>query len=148
MTSEYPLTQEQIQFYHDNGYIQLLNVLTPQELEQARAAVQDALGLQLDENHDMTRNNPEYRKVFVQKVNLWEVHPGVRQYVLNHKVAEIARQLAGATKVRLWHDHALVKMPGDSKPSPWHQDLPYWPMQEHGSLSCWMALDDVFEANG
>src|SRR5438270_5401013 len=39
-------------------------------------------------------------------------------------------------------------MPGDSKPSAWHQDLPYWPMQEAGALSCWMALDDVAEANG
>ena len=39
-------------------------------------------------------------------------------------------------------------MPGDSKASPWHQDLPYWPMNEARALSCWMALDDVDECNG
>jgi ectoine hydroxylase-related dioxygenase (phytanoyl-CoA dioxygenase family) len=38
-------------------------------------------------------------------------------------------------------------MPGDSKPSAWHQDLPYWPMQESAPLSC-MGLDNVNEANG
>jgi len=39
-------------------------------------------------------------------------------------------------------------MPEDSRETPWHQDLPYWPMHEAGPLSCWMALDDVDEHNG
>ncbi|MCL5270486.1 MAG: phytanoyl-CoA dioxygenase family protein, partial [bacterium] len=52
------------------------------------------------------------------------------------------------SSIRLFHDHALLKMPGDSKPTPWHQDLPYWPMNEPGALSIWIALDDVDERNG
>jgi len=56
--------------------------------------------------------------------------------------------LARAKAVRLWHDHALIKPHVDSRPSPWHQDLPYWPHAEARSLSCWLALDDVDETNG
>ena len=145
--TEYPISEEQVQFYQQNGYIQLLNVLTAQELAQARAAVEHAMSVQLDQSHDVT-GDAEYRKVFVQKVNLWQVLPDVKAYVFSHKLAEIARRLARAKQVRLWHDQVLVKMPGDSKASAWHQDIPYWPMHEDGSLSCWMALDDVFEANG
>jgi ectoine hydroxylase-related dioxygenase (phytanoyl-CoA dioxygenase family) len=39
-------------------------------------------------------------------------------------------------------------MPNDSKPTPWHQDYPYWPMNESGAFSIWIALDDVDENNG
>ncbi len=145
---EYPLTDEQINFYQENGYIQLHDVLTPEELEQARAALEAVDRRQLDARTHVSAANPEYEAIFVQKVNLWRVDAAMREVVLNPKVASIARRLAGAKRLRLWHDHALVKMPGKSKPSAWHQDLPYWPMKEPGALSCWMALDDVSEANG
>ncbi|GCE19196.1 phytanoyl-CoA dioxygenase family protein [Dictyobacter kobayashii] len=147
MTATYPISAEQIRFYQENGYIQLLNVLTAEELAQARQALDEVLEQQLDQQHE-PGGDAEYRKIFVQKVNLWQVNEGMRQYVFNAKLAEIARQLAQAHTVRLWHDHALIKMPGDSKASSWHQDIPYWPMQEDGSLSCWMALDDVYVENG
>jgi phytanoyl-CoA hydroxylase len=148
MATDYPISEEQVRLYQENGYIQLFNVLTPEEVERIRAALADVLTVQLDTHHDVSWGRPDYEKIFVQKVNLWQVHPGIRDHVLSHKIAQIARQLARAQRVRLWHDHALMKMPGDSKASAWHQDLPYWPMREEGALSCWMALDDVSEANG
>ena len=144
----YPLTEDQVAFYRENGFVQLFDVPTPEELEQARAALEDANRLSLDPTHHTSKLNPEYEKVFVQKVNLWLVHDGMRAYTLSPKLADIARRLSGFSAVRLWHDHALIKMPGDSKETAWHQDLPYWPMNEPGALSCWMALDDVDVANG
>lgn len=146
MTDGYPITEEQVAFYQTNGYIQLFDVLSPSELAEVRAALDDANRIALDARHHTSSG--EYEKVFVQKVNLWTVHEGMRRYVLNPRIAEIARRLAATPRVRLWHDHALTKMPGDSRESPWHQDLPYWPMNEAGALSCWMALDDVDERNG
>ncbi len=148
MVTEYPISEEQIAFYQENGYIQLHDVLTPQEVEQTRAAVADAMSRPLDAGHDLSGRDAEYDKVFVQKINLWQVDDGIRQHTFNPRIAEIARRLTRAPRVRLWHDQVLVKNPGDSKASPWHQDWPYWPMREIGPLSCWMALDDVDEANG
>jgi ectoine hydroxylase-related dioxygenase (phytanoyl-CoA dioxygenase family) len=145
---EYPLSDEQIDFYRRNGYIQLFSVLTPAELAGARAALEDANRMQLDARHHTSAGRPEYERIFVQKVNLWTVHEGMRKYVHSRKLAEIARRLARTNRIRLWHDHALIKLPGDSRESSWHQDLPYWPMNETGALSCWMALDDVDERNG
>lgn len=144
----YPLSDQQVSFYRENGFIQLFDVLAPDELAAAREALADADRLQLDARHHTSKLNSEYEKVFVQKVNLWLVHDGMRAYVHSPKIANIARRLAGFRQTRLWHDHALTKMPGDSKESPWHQDLPYWPMVEAGALSCWMALDDVDVDNG
>jgi hypothetical protein len=89
------------------------------------------------------RTDEGYSKVFLQMVNLWERYPVLEDYIHNVRVAEIARRLTGSTSVRLWHDQALIKYPKDSRATAWHQDTVYWPMNEAGGLSCWMALDEV-----
>ncbi len=143
-----PVTEQQVAFFRENGFVQIDNVLSPEELEALRRAADEVLAQRYDPRIETSAENPEYEKVFVQKVNLWRVHEGIRQYTFHPRIAEIARRLIGARRVRLWHDQLLTKMPGDSKPSPWHQDRPYWPMIGYDQLSCWMALDDVDEHNG
>jgi len=142
---DYPITDVQVRFFEDQGYIQLHDVLSAEELESARGHLEDALtgpaGI------DRTGRS-EYDRIFLQKVNLWADHDGIRGLVHHPRLAEIARRLARVGRIRLWHDHALIKPHVDSKASPWHQDLPYWPMNEPGALSCWLALDDVDETNG
>ncbi|MCC6443062.1 MAG: phytanoyl-CoA dioxygenase family protein [Armatimonadetes bacterium] len=145
---EYPITEEQVRFYERNGFLQIHNVLAPDELGAIRDSLEEAARQRFDPTFDREGISADYDRVFVQKVNLWRVHEGVRRYVFSPKLARIARALTRSPRVRLWHDHALIKMPGDSKPSAWHQDLPYWPMNESTALSCWMALDDVDENNG
>jgi ectoine hydroxylase-related dioxygenase (phytanoyl-CoA dioxygenase family) len=145
---DYPLSDEQIRSYRENGFIQLPDVLTPGEVEQARGHLAEAMGIPLAGGIDRTGTRSDYDRIFLQKVNLWRDHEGIRELVFHPRLAGIARRLAGAEHVRLWHDHALIKPNGDSKASPWHQDLPYWPMAEEGALSCWLALDDVDKVNG
>jgi ectoine hydroxylase-related dioxygenase (phytanoyl-CoA dioxygenase family) len=148
--SEYPLTSEQVGFYRENGFLQILDILTPAEVEEARKHLAEAMARPLSGGLDRTGNS-EYDRVFLQKVNLWRDDAGIRDLVFHPRLAEVARQLAGVPAIRLWHDHALIKPHLDSKPSPWHQDLPYWPMegpQAPSCLSCWLALDDVDETNG
>lgn len=142
---EYHLSDDQIAFYRENGYIQLHDVLTPEELRDAQQVMDALIEANTSRHAD---DGSDYSKVFLQMVNLWRVDEGVRRLALNTRLAGIARRLGGFERVRLWHDHALVKMPGDSRVTPWHQDLVYWPMNEDGALSCWMALDDVDERNG
>ena len=146
---EYPITEAQVQLYEENGFIQLHDVLPMKEVEQLRTAleiaVEDRRKFNLNEG---PRQDPEYAKVFLQMVNLWERYPSIRKYVLNRRIGEIARRLTRSSSVRLWHDHALIKYPRDSKATAWHQDQVYWPMNETGALSCWMALDDVTVQNG
>jgi ectoine hydroxylase-related dioxygenase (phytanoyl-CoA dioxygenase family) len=50
--------------------------------------------------------------------------------------------------IRLFTDQVLIKMPADAKPTPWHQDVTYWPMNEPGAFSIWIAIDDADESNG
>ena len=52
-------------------------------------------------------------------------------------------------ELRLWHDQILIKQPGVSKATEFHQDQPYWP-HAHSPypISCWIALGDVPSERG
>jgi len=145
----FALSEEQIRFYEENGFIQLDNVLTVEEVAALRTALDVAVEdrKRLQENWG-PRGDEGYSKVFLQMVNVWERYAAFEQYAHSRRIAGIARQLTRASHVRLWHDQALIKYPRDSKATAWHQDKVYWPMKENGALSCWMALDDVAVANG
>ena len=49
----------------------------------------------------------------------------------------------GATTVRLFHDHVLVKEPGTRQRTPWHQDLPYYNVAGDQNVSLWLPVDPV-----
>ena len=52
-----------------------------------------------------------------------------------------------SNKVQMFHDHVLVKEPGTSKPTPWHQDAPYYFTGGRQNVSFWIPLDPVKEAS-
>ena len=60
--------------------------------------------------------------------------------------ASAAAALTGSSCVQLFHDHVLVKEPGTSKPTPWHQDAPYYLVDGTRNVSFWVPLDPVGEA--
>jgi ectoine hydroxylase-related dioxygenase (phytanoyl-CoA dioxygenase family) len=146
--SDYLLTDEQIAFYRENGFIRLDNILSPDELDELRQYMNELMSSSGDRAVDNSASRGAYYRVLNQRVNGWRDHGGYSRYAFHPRFAEVARQLTGAQGIAFFHDHALLKMPGDSQPTPWHQDFPYWPMNEPGALSIWVALDDVDENNG
>jgi len=67
--------------------------------------------------------------------------------VRNSPAAEVAAGLMGSHMVQMFHDHVLVKEPGTSKPTPWHQDEPYYFVQGQQTVSFWSPMDPVKEAS-
>lgn len=51
----------------------------------------------------------------------------------------------GSPTARFFHDHVLVKQPGNSTVTPWHQDQPYYCVAGR-SVSFWTPLDPVSKA--
>jgi len=143
---EYPVSQEKIDFFQENGYVQFDDVLTDEEVEALRADLAKATAEKKGFVRDLAGNGEVDKKEkdkILQMLNLWQNYDNIRTYVMSRRIAQIARQISKSTSIHLFHDQALVKEPGPSAPSPWHQDQPYWPSKEAGMLSCWMALDDV-----
>lgn len=69
--------------------------------------------------------------------------PDVRAFVLESPAARIAQELMQSRTVRFYFDQIFVKEPGTAEKTPWHHDLPYWPVEGSQVVSLWLALDPV-----
>lgn len=65
------------------------------------------------------------------------------QVVYQSSAAEVAADLMSSNRVQMFHDHVLVKEPGTSKPTPWHQDAPYYFVGGQQNVSFWSPMDAV-----
>jgi ectoine hydroxylase-related dioxygenase (phytanoyl-CoA dioxygenase family) len=58
----------------------------------------------------------------------------------------IAARLMRANEVRFFYDQLFIKAPGTVAPTPWHNDLPFWPFRGNDLVSIWIALTPVSKA--
>lgn len=77
----------------------------------------------------------------------WSRIPEFEQVIRTSAATEVAADLMVSQSVQLFHDHVLVKEPGTSKPTPWHQDGPYYFVDGRQTVSFWSPLDPVTEAS-
>ncbi len=63
---------------------------------------------------------------FFQDYVVWDQFYGYRALVRQSPMPEIAAGLMQSKTARIFHDHILVKEPGSSVVTPWHQDQPYY----------------------
>ncbi len=76
----------------------------------------------------------------------WRRIPEFEKVIRHSPAAEVAADLMRSSTVQLFHEHVLVKEPGTSKPTPWHQDAPYYFVAGRQTVSFWSPLDPVREA--
>jgi len=67
--------------------------------------------------------------------------------IRNSDAGEVAADLMQSRRVQVFHDHVLVKEPGTSKPTPWHQDGPYYFVDGKQNVSFWSPMDAVTGAS-
>ncbi len=77
----------------------------------------------------------------------WERIPEFTEVVLQSQAAAVAAELMRSDTVQMFHDHVLVKEPGTSAPTPWHQDGPYYFVEGRQTVSFWCPVDAVTEAS-
>ncbi|WP_323036859.1 phytanoyl-CoA dioxygenase family protein [Pararhodobacter sp.] len=77
----------------------------------------------------------------------WRRIPEFVDVIENSPVAAVAAALMRSKTVQMFHDHVLVKEPGTSKPTPWHQDSPYYFVEGTQTVSFWSPMDSVTDAS-
>jgi phytanoyl-CoA hydroxylase len=136
-SQKHAATSEMAEAYQRDGFVKVPGLLTPGEATEfapITLAASDRMK-KLDYAKD--------RNIFDQSVNAWREDPDMRRLTLHPRIAAAAEALAGR-KLRLWHDQILIKRPGKSAPTDFHQDQPYWPhVLPSAAISCWIALVDV-----
>ncbi len=76
----------------------------------------------------------------------WQRIPEFEVVAKSSKIAKAAAALMQSETVQLFHDHVLVKEPGTSMATPWHQDGPYYFVEGRQTVSFWVPLDPVTDA--
>ena len=76
----------------------------------------------------------------------WERIPEFVSVIRDSPVAGVAAALMRSQSVQMFHDHVLVKEPGTSRPTPWHQDGPYYFVEGRQTISFWSPMDPVTDA--
>jgi len=74
---------------------------------------------------------------------MWKRRDELRDAIYYGPFAHWAQQLMGAREVRFFYDQMFVKEPGTDAPTPWHQDLSFWPIRGEQISSFWIPLDPV-----
>ena len=73
--------------------------------------------------------------------------PVVADFVFGERMSAVARATAGDDAV-LFYDQFVVKGPERGQSFAWHQDSGYVAFPHRPYVTCWVALDDMSEANG
>ena len=77
----------------------------------------------------------------------WTRIPEFEDVIRNSEAGSVGADLMRSDHVQVFHDHVLVKEPGTSKPTPWHQDSPYYFVAGEQTVSLWCPVDPVKEAS-
>ncbi len=142
------LTAEQKQFYADNGYVVVRGLLSPEEAAQYR-----------QEAHDLIRRLSEIRNIdstwgsaateaMGKKTSLLHCHDvqfqsaAFLRLLANEKLAEAASDIIGPN-VQLHHTKMFVKPPEKGSPFPMHQDVPFFPHENHSMIAAIVHFDDA-----
>lgn len=146
------LTDEQVAFYHEHGYVAGVRILDDAQLQ----ALRDELAALIDpahpghelfyEFHSNESTNPD--TVLFHALGAWRIGKAFHDLLFTPAFTVPASQLLGGA-VRFWHDQLFCKPPRHGGVVAWHQDYSYWTRtQPMAHLTCWIALDDARSDNG
>lgn len=147
------LSKQQIEQYHELGYIVVEDVFKPElfsELRQVVAEITD--GARHVDNHDEvydlepghTRANPRVRRIKTPH----KVHEVFRRAMRAPELVAINEQLLGPSGVRLYGSKINLKLPRVGSPVEWHQDWAFYPHTNDDVNAAGVMLDAATEENG
>jgi ectoine hydroxylase-related dioxygenase (phytanoyl-CoA dioxygenase family) len=139
------ISDEQIRQFTKNGHILIPGILNEAEVAIYRDIIVEAADKYNSETRKLA-DRDTYGKAFLQIMNLWRNDERVKRFTLSKRFAKIAASLLGVENVRIYHDQALFKEPGGG-PTPWHQDQNYWPLDTDKTITMWMPLVDIPNAD-
>ena len=127
--------------FRRDGALVLRGVLSGEQVESLAAGVERNLA----EPSELAirTESADGPGAFFEDFCNWQRIAEFERTIRSSALAPIAGALTTSTTVRLFHDHVLVKEPGTTAKTPWHQDQPYYCIDGMQNVSFWIPLDHV-----
>lgn len=132
------VTDEERHTYETDGVVKITQAVSPSWIETLLDVVEQEVAAP---GPWITDTNPgaETDRLFTTRYQ-WRQDPTRRSFIFESGVAGLVGGLMSSSSARLYFDHLLIKEPDTEAPTPWHQDIPYWPFLGQKIASCWVAL--------
>jgi ectoine hydroxylase-related dioxygenase (phytanoyl-CoA dioxygenase family) len=135
------VTSRDVAAFQSDGAVRLGKVFAQKWIDVAAAGIERNLDAPSEYAESLgTEGVPG--KFFSDYCN-WRMIPEYRDVVYHSPAAEIAARLMGSNEAIFYHEHVLIKEPGNQQRTPWHQDQPYYPVDGRHMCSIWLPLDPV-----
>ena len=131
--------------YRQDGVVCLRNVIDPHWLVSLRAGVEKSLRAPGPNTRHYNRDRAV--GLYVTDSGIWRNIPEYYEFVRHSPAAAIAAQLMGATQVNIFCEDMFFKDAHTPEVTPWHHDMPYFPLEGDQVCSVWLALDEVPREN-
>lgn len=148
----YRLSEDQVDFFNENGYLEGIRMLTEQQVDQLRIELNELMDPTHPGHHLFyeyhSNESQDPNKVLFHALGAWRIAPGFHDLLWNPAFTVAASQLLGGG-VRFWHDQLFCKPAQHGGVVAWHQDYSYWTRTTPlAHLTCWIGLDDSTRDNG
>lgn len=135
------LDASSIETYEREGVVCLRNQVSEYWVEQLRNGIEASLSRP---SENARHYNQERRQGFYfAESNVWRHIPEYEAFIRNSPSARIAADLMRASRVNIFCDDMFVKDAHTPEITPWHHDMPYFPLEGDQVCSIWLALDHV-----
>ena len=139
-------TKEAIKDYHKDGASVVRGVLSLEWISLMRKAVQRILDQPGNASVEYTPAGEQGR--FYGDFFLWRQDADFEKFMRFSPLPELVATVMESSKIHFFYDPLLVKEPKTKEITPWHQDLPYWPLRGPNILSIWVPFDPINCQNG
>ena len=129
------LSPEQIERYHQDGYISPIRVMSENEAARVRERLQEF----------ESRTGGPLRGDLRHKAHL--LFPWLADLVRNANILDAVEDLYGGDLL-CWTTNFFIKEARNPAFVSWHQDSTYWGLSEPDVVTAWVALTPSNEANG
>ena len=134
------VTEQQIEAYRRDGAVLLPALVSGEWLRTIRRGIE--ANLDNPGHNSAVRVSDGKGRMFFEDAGIWRRNPEYARFLFQSLMPHVAASLTGRESLRVFFDNIFIKDPGIDAPTPWHQDLPYTPMDGE-MCSLWVALDDI-----
>jgi ectoine hydroxylase-related dioxygenase (phytanoyl-CoA dioxygenase family) len=136
-----PVSEAEISAYETDGGVCLRGVIDPDWLARLAEGAEQALK---DHGpHHYIQSAAGDAGFFYTEYFLWRRLAPFRDFAMNSPGGEIAARLTRSAEVHFFMDGLFVKEPKTERPSAWHQDQVYYPIEGRKVVIMWFPLDPV-----